>query len=183
MTPAKWEEFHKAARKRKLFGGVFRQPPFVDQIALAEAQSLRAEIARDLAYRDKNLNAPFGRLLGSLNRLELKTLYCCPSLAQYGKPLPGQVIIKVGKNRFVPRVFPEARTPKELLYVTLGAALTDGTLARLKMCLHCGKWIVGKNSGKKFCPSGCKDAFHYDARIKSGYFKNYQKERRRAYGL
>jgi hypothetical protein len=111
----------------------------------------------------------------------LKTIYACPPLRVYGKTRPGQVILKAGKNHFVPQVYPEARTPKELLYVTLGAALMDGTLARLKNCLHCKQWIVGKNAGRKYCPSGCKDAFHNNARVKNGSAAQYQRARRAAF--
>jgi hypothetical protein len=182
MALAEWEKFHKAAQKRKAFSHVFTVPAFTERVTLAEAQALRAEVARDLAYRDKNPKAPFASLLGSLNRLELKTVYQCLPLSVYGKPLPGQVILKAGGDSFVPRVYPKATTPKELLYVTLGAALMAGVLGRLKTCLHCNKWIVGKNTGKRFCSLACKDAFHYAARIKSGYFKDYQQERR-AHGL
>jgi hypothetical protein len=190
MTPAEWEKFLATTEKRRGLAGLFvvysvnlgGKSKRVDRMTLAEAQGLRVEIARDLTYRDKHPDMPFASLFGSLNRLELKTEYSCIRLRLYGKPLPGQVILKVGKNRFVPRIRPKATTPKELLYVTLGAALMNSTLARLKKCLQCGKWIVGKNSGKKFCPSGCKDVFHYNARINSGYFKQYQQERR-AHGL
>jgi hypothetical protein len=180
MTAAEWEKFCKAAKKRALFSTLFINPTFTERVMLAEAQGLRAEIARDLAYRDKNPQVWFASLLGSLNRLELKTVYGCTPLRLYGKTRPGQAILKAGKNRFVPRIYPKATTTRELLYVTLGAALMDGTLERVKTCGFCKKWTVGKNAGKKYCSDRCKDAFHYDARLKSGYFKNYQQERRAA---
>lgn len=175
MTPAQWGEFQKVANKRKLLSDVFVTPAFSEQLTLDEAQALRGEIARDLAYRDKNPAMPFARLLGSLNQLGLKTKYQCLSLRLYGKPRPGQVILKVGKTRFVPRIFPEAKTTKELLYVTLSAALMDGSLGRLKTCRFCSKWMVGKNSGKKFCSILCKDNFNNQRRIDSGYYENRRK--------
>jgi len=183
MTPAKWGQFCKAANKRKLLSPLFRIPAFTEWVTLAEAQALRAEIARDLSYWDKNPQAPFARLISSLNRLELKTKYVCPPVGFYGKTRPGQAILKVGNNRFVPRVFPEAKTPKELLYVTLGVALIDGTLDRVKKCSQCGKWTMGK-AGRKFCPSSnCKDAFHNAARLKKNpeFFKDYMRDSRAAH--
>jgi hypothetical protein len=181
MTAAQWKKFCKAAKKRGLLSDPFVNPSFTERLTLREAQDLRTEIARDLSYRDKNPDAPMASLLGSLDGLELRTRYRCPPLRLYGKARPGQIILKVGKNRFVPRMYPEARTPKELLYVTLGAAFMDGTLSRLKTCLHCKQWMVGKNAGRKFCPSGCKDAFHYEQRSEVDYFSQYQRERRAAF--
>jgi hypothetical protein len=174
MAPAQWEKFLNAAKRRNGLAGV------IERLTLDEAKGLRAEVARDLAYRDKNPGRPFASLLGSLNKLALKTQYACLPLRVYGKPLPGQAILKVGKNRFVPRIYPEAKTPKELLYVRLAAALMDGTLGRLKQCRSCGKWTVGKNAGKKFCSDTCRDTWHYDSRRRSGYFKVYQRDRRAA---
>jgi hypothetical protein len=107
-------------------------------------------------------------LLGTLNRLELKTKYDCNPVGFYGKPRPGQVILKVGKNQFVPRVYPEATTARELLYVTLGAALMDGRLERLKTCGFCKQWTAGKKTSKKFCSTVCKDNFNNQRRLSEG---------------
>jgi hypothetical protein len=178
MTAAKWETFRKAAEKRGLFSTPFLSPPFTARVTLEEAQGLSAEIARDLRYRDKDPDVPMARLLGTLNGLELKTKYECHPVRLYGKPRPGEVILKAGKNSFVPKIYPEAKTVKELLYVTLGAALVDRTLDRLKTCLECRKWIVGKNAARKFCPDACKDNFNNRRRIKAGYFRKLRAVKR-----
>ena len=178
MTTEQWKKL--AARKRALFADVFILPAFIEQVTLDEAKTLRTEIARDLGYRDKNPELWFASLLRSLNGLELTTQYACVPLRLYGKPRPGQIILKVGKNRFVPQVYPKATTPRELLYVTLGAAFRDGILERLKACESCKKWKAGKKAGWRFCSDPCRDAFHYDARIKSGYFRKYQRGERDA---
>jgi len=183
MNPEQWEKFRKAAMKRKLFCTPFYAPPFTERVTLNEAKALRDEIAHDLGHRTKHPDALwFARLLASLNRLELTTKYQCMPLRLYGKPHPGQIILKAGKTRFVPQVYPLATTPRELLYVSLGAALMDGTLERLKTCGYCEKWKAGKKAGWRFCSDRCRDAFHYNARIESGYFRDYQHERR-AHGL
>jgi hypothetical protein len=180
MTPTQWGKFCKAAMKRKLFSPPFLSPLFTERVRLNEAKALRDDMARDLGYRSKNPEVWFAKLLASLNQLELKTEYRCMPLRLYGKPHPGQIILKVGKTRFVPLVSPKTTTPRELLYGTLGETLMDGTLDRLKTCESCKKWKAKKKAGWRFCSDRCRDAFHYDARIKSGYFKDYQKGQRAA---
>jgi predicted nucleic acid-binding Zn ribbon protein len=181
MTESQWIKFCEAAKKRALFATPFASPHFTDKVSLTEAKGLRAEIARDLIYRDKDPDAPMASLLGSLDRLELKTKYQCMSLEMYGPRSPWQKIIKVGKKSFVPLIRPEALTVKELLYVTLGAALMDGTLDRLKRCKRCGKWIAGKTTGRKFCSSRCKDNFNNEQRRADGTFAHYRKLKRLAF--
>jgi len=179
MTPVQWENLCRG-KKRSLFADIFTRT-FDKRVTLDEARALRAEIARDLSYRDKDPDAPMASLLGSLDRLELKTKYQCMSLEMYGKTEPWQVILKAGKNRFVILTRPDAKTPRELLYVTLGAALMNGTLDRLKRCKLCGKWIAGKNAGRKFCSTRCKDNFNNEQRRKDVTFAHSRKIKRLAF--
>lgn len=201
-TPAKWKEFLARADKRTGLMGLFAADSLnssgeakrVEKLLLPEAKALSAEMASDLTYgtkkpkvlRIRGVNKlvpapPFAKLLETLNQLELKTEYACIPLRLYGKPRPGQVIIGVGKDRFVPRVYPKVTTPREWLYITLGSVLMDGTLGRLKTCSldSCGKWIVGKNAGRKFCSLACKDKFNNRRRLKNGYFQKRRQDVRR----
>jgi len=154
----------------------------LDRITLQEAKDIRTEMHHDaLVYlhSNKELRSPYAGLVACLNELELKTQYQCTSEKFYGKPLHGQAILRSHGNRWVARVWPLAKTTKELLYTILAEALVNSTLNRLKVCKQCGKYLAVKDRKRDFCPgTSCKDDFFNRQKSKDGTFKTARRKRK-----
>ena len=64
------------------------------------------------------------------------------------------------RRRWTVSFWPGSTTPKERLYGFLAGALIRGTMNRLKVCRHCGKYIVVRDIKREFCPdTNCKNDF------------------------
>jgi len=194
-TEKEWRSFRKRIEKN-VIGSYFyshttsltlrgprpdpRKTGKVERVTLDEAKDIRAEMHHDaLAYlRSKEeLDWPYAALVCALNDLKLVNQYQC--FPETGKPRPGQAILHSHGKRWAGQFWPIATTTKELLYTILGAALVDGTLNRLRVCLQCGKYVVVKHGRRKFCPNSnkCKDDYNNKRRLAEGYFRQNRRLR------
>lgn len=160
----------------------------VPVVSLDEAQRVRQLITSDLRYLHfdregiTTTEAPLGPLLIRLNEQFQRATWRAQLLGTK-KASPGQAILTLRrranrKERWVVQCtpFPDTKGLAESLYAILGKALLSGTLSRLRMCRHCGRYLVVKSAKQEVCKE-CKPAYQNKRRADQGYFRQAYKER------
>jgi len=196
MTRSQWHDYLKAFRKENgargpliAFKGNGR---IVAACTLRHAKEVRQHISSDLRYLQfdrehiRTTEHPFGPLMLRLTEQFTAGSWQCTALGTANAE-PGQAILRLrrqGKTEerwaatFTP--FRVTRTLKDSFYAILGRALLSGTLTRLKLCLHCGRYFVAiKDRKRQVCPEGtCKDDYQNKKKKDRNYWKNLRADER-----
>lgn len=162
----------------------------VPELSLEAAQQLRWWMHNDLGFvrAEEPMAMPFEALVERLNELKLELVWQCDAAPESFKRFdPSQVIVKIRRDdgtieRWATISWPLTKTPKDHFYAILGKALETGDLTRLKVCRHCGQYLLAvKDRKRAFCPGGkCKDAFHAQERGEDGYYVRRREKQRKA---
>ncbi len=134
------------------------------RMGLHDAINLRCEMHEALSFlraqprQLKKEQNPYAELIYLLNDLKVPTAYQASEVRKGRTTWPGQARFRSRDGRrWAVLSWPVSNTPKEILYGFLAGALIRGTLNRLKVCRHCGKYIVVRDIKREFCPgTNCK---------------------------
>lgn len=162
----------------------------VPTLNLDEAKELRWWMNNDLGFvrAEYPLAMPFEALVYRLNELKFELGWQCEASPQIFKRFnTSQAIVKMRRGdgttgRWATISWPITKTPKDHFYAILGKALETGDLTRLKVCRHCGKYLLAvKDCKRDFCEgTKCKDVFHSLQRGRIDYYKDRRKKERKA---
>lgn len=177
MNTAVWGATKKQWQK---LAGKFNLGYQLNLMSLGEAIELRCELHDALSFlrldarRLRKIDNPYDSLVVCLNGLKMPTNYQCTEIKKGGALRPGQAILRSrDKRRWVAQFWPNAPGPKELLYTLLAGALIDGTMNRLKVCRHCGRYFAARDIKREFCPGEkCRIKFFNRLMIESRRERN-----------
>lgn len=108
----------------------------------------------------------------------------CDPLAPKARPHdPSQAVLEIPWeqgtiDRWIARSWVGTHSLEDHLYAILGKTLENGTLTKLRVCRHCGKYLVAVRGKRREVGRGCKDAYQNQKKTETGYWKKNRDENR-----
>jgi hypothetical protein len=167
-------------------GGVF----FKKAGPIGFNQELQNEVREDIlpliapkkALESQEVKARLEKLLDKINAMDLKPVWTVERFKKGAAvPLWGRLARIQGYRWTIQRTLETKGRdlPRKMVYLIIAAALETGKIGELQKCGGCGRIFAPDDSRRRFCSDHCRIVFNNNSRLKSGYFFEQRKEKRK----